>query len=163
MRGVGWFSWVRASGVHCDTMSDAWLWGAWRGHGEDSRPESYNSHDAASQTLTLRCLCHIFLSPLPLYHSLYQSLSLFLMHFQKDIKAHFFFTALTRIENNTNYQIGVGCFFLFLSSNYPPPPHRWLTLTTWIPEMLGRFLNLNKMNIQRLSNHIRQYFIHNRT
>ncbi len=68
MRGVVWFSWVRASGVHCDKMSDAWLWGAGRGHREDSRPESYHSHDAASQTLTLRCLCHIFLSSLPLYH-----------------------------------------------------------------------------------------------
>ncbi len=36
--------------------------------------------------------------------------------------------------------------------------------TTLIPEMLGRFfLNLNKMKTKRLSNHMSQYFIHNRT
>ncbi len=35
--------------------------------------------------------------------------------------------------------------------------------TTWIPEMLGRFLNLNKMKTKRISNHMSQYFIHNRT
>ncbi len=32
-----------------------------------------------------------------------------------------------------------------------------------IPEMLGRFLNLNKIKTKRLSNHMSQYFIHNRT
>ncbi len=35
--------------------------------------------------------------------------------------------------------------------------------TTRIPEMLGRFLNLNKMKTKRLSNHMSQYFVHNRT
>ncbi len=35
--------------------------------------------------------------------------------------------------------------------------------TTRIPEMLGRFLNLNKMKTKRISNHMSQYFIHNRT
>ncbi len=35
--------------------------------------------------------------------------------------------------------------------------------TTRIPEMLGRFLNLNKMKAKRISNHKSQYFIHNRT
>ncbi len=34
--------------------------------------------------------------------------------------------------------------------------------TTRIPEMLGHFLNLNKMKTKRLSNHMSQYFIHNR-
>ncbi len=29
--------------------------------------------------------------------------------------------------------------------------------------MLGRFLNLNKIKTKRLSNHMSQYFIHNRT
>jgi len=38
-----------------------------------------------------------------------------------------------------------------------------LVYTTRIPEMLGRFLNLNKMKTKRLSNHMSQYFIHNRT
>ncbi len=38
-----------------------------------------------------------------------------------------------------------------------------IIITTWIPEMLGSFLNLNKMKIKRLSNHMSQYFIHNRT
>ncbi len=32
-----------------------------------------------------------------------------------------------------------------------------------IPEMLGRFLNLNKIKTKRLSNHMSQYFINNRT
>ncbi len=36
-------------------------------------------------------------------------------------------------------------------------------ITTQIPEMLGCFLNLNKMKTKRLSNHMSQYFIHNRT
>ncbi len=31
------------------------------------------------------------------------------------------------------------------------------------PELMGRFLNLNKMKTKRLSNHMSQYFIHNRT
>ncbi len=35
--------------------------------------------------------------------------------------------------------------------------------TTRIPEMLGRFLNLNKMKTKSLSNHMSQYCIHNRT
>ncbi len=35
--------------------------------------------------------------------------------------------------------------------------------TTWIPEMLGRFLNMNKIKTKRISNHMRQHFIHNRT
>ncbi len=35
--------------------------------------------------------------------------------------------------------------------------------TTRIPEMLGRFLYLNKMKTKRLSNHMSQNFIHNRT
>ncbi len=35
--------------------------------------------------------------------------------------------------------------------------------TSRIPEMLGRFLNFNKMKTKRLSNHMSQYFIHNRT
>ncbi len=35
--------------------------------------------------------------------------------------------------------------------------------TTQIPEMLGRFLHLNKMKTKRLSNHMSQYFIQNRT
>ncbi len=30
--------------------------------------------------------------------------------------------------------------------------------TTRIPEMLGRFLNLNKMKTKRISNHMSQYF-----
>jgi len=34
-------------------------------------------------------------------------------------------------------------------------------LTTRIPEMLGHFLNLNKMKTKR--HHMSQYFIHNRT
>ncbi len=38
-----------------------------------------------------------------------------------------------------------------------------MNFTTRIPEMLGRFLNLNKMKTKRLSNHMSQYFIHNRT
>ncbi len=38
----------------------------------------------------------------------------------------------------------------------------WIT-TTRILEMLGRFLNLNKMKTKRISNHMSQYFIHNRT
>ncbi len=38
-----------------------------------------------------------------------------------------------------------------------------LSFTTRILEMLGRFLNLNKMKTKRLSNHMSQYFIHNRT
>ncbi len=37
------------------------------------------------------------------------------------------------------------------------------TTTTRIPEMLGRFLNFNKMKTKRFSNHMSQYFIHNRT
>ncbi len=35
--------------------------------------------------------------------------------------------------------------------------------TTRILEMLGRFLYMNKMKTKRLSNHMSQYFIHNRT
>ncbi len=35
--------------------------------------------------------------------------------------------------------------------------------TTRISEMLGHFLHLNKMKIKRLSNHMSQYFINNRT
>ncbi len=35
--------------------------------------------------------------------------------------------------------------------------------TTRIPEMLGRFLHLNKMKTKRLSNHMSKYFFHNRT
>ncbi len=35
--------------------------------------------------------------------------------------------------------------------------------TTRIPDMLERFLNLNKMKTKRLSNHTSQYFIHSRT
>ncbi len=35
------------------------------------------------------------------------------------------------------------------------------THTTRIPEMLGRFLNFNKMKTKRLSNQMSQYFIHN--
>ncbi len=35
--------------------------------------------------------------------------------------------------------------------------------TTRIPEMLERFLNLNKMKTKRISNHMSHYFIHNRT
>ncbi len=38
-----------------------------------------------------------------------------------------------------------------------------LFTTTRIPEMLGRFLNLNKMKTKKMSNHMSQYFIHNRT
>ncbi len=38
-----------------------------------------------------------------------------------------------------------------------------LLYTTQIPEMLGRFLNVNKMKTKRLSNHMSQYFIHYRT
>ncbi len=37
------------------------------------------------------------------------------------------------------------------------------TTTNRIPEMLGHFFNLNKMKTKRLSNHVSQYFIHNRT
>ncbi len=32
-----------------------------------------------------------------------------------------------------------------------------------IPEMLGRFLNLNKIKTERISNHVSEYFIHSRT
>ncbi len=38
-----------------------------------------------------------------------------------------------------------------------------LGYTTQILEMLGRFLNLNKMKTKRVSNHMSQYFIHNTT
>ncbi len=34
---------------------------------------------------------------------------------------------------------------------------------TRIPEMLGHFLNLNKMKTKRISNHMSQHFINNRT
>ncbi len=33
--------------------------------------------------------------------------------------------------------------------------------TTWIPEMLGQFLNLNKMKTKRFSNQMSQHCIHN--
>ncbi len=35
--------------------------------------------------------------------------------------------------------------------------------TTRILEMFGRFLNLNKMKTKRISKHMSQYCIHNRT
>ncbi len=38
-----------------------------------------------------------------------------------------------------------------------------LFVYTRIPEMLGHFLNLNKIETKRLLNHMSQYFIHNRT
>ncbi len=40
---------------------------------------------------------------------------------------------------------------------------KYIVIITLILEMLGRFLNLNKMKTKRLSNHMNQYFIHIRS
>ncbi len=56
---------------------------------------------------------------------------------------------------------GTACINIFEHTH--THTHIHIQYTTQIPEMLGRFLNLNKMKTKRLSNHMSQYFIHNRT
>ncbi len=56
-----------------------------------------------------------------------------------------------------NKRIDDSFFFFFFFLKH------WVSYTIQIPEMLGHFLNLNKMKTKRLSNNMSQYFIHNRT
>ncbi len=53
----------------------------------------------------------------------------------------------------------IQCFGKVCSSHY------WQSslLQPEFPEMLGRLLNLNEMKTKIISNHMSQYFIHNRT
>ncbi len=68
MRGVVWFSWVRASGVHCD--NDEWCvtLGCWERTQGGQQAGVLPQPRCCVSDSTLRCLCHIFLSSLPLYH-----------------------------------------------------------------------------------------------
>ncbi len=61
-----------------------------------------------------------------------------------------------------SYLAFIYFYFSFSFSNFSTSA---LTIsnTTRIPEMLGHFLNLNKIKTKRISNHTSQYFIHNRT
>ncbi len=62
------------------------------------------------------------------------------------------------LHHNCNHNIMISIDFLILW-----PCTEITRPTTWIPEMLGHFFNLNKIKTKSLSNHMSQYFIHNRT
>ncbi len=79
-----------------------------------------------------------------------------------DMKIHFFGLTIPLTHLFFSLSWGGTSDLIFNYNNYCSfNTFKLWFQTTRIPEMLGRFLNLNKMKTKRLSNHMSQYFIHN--